>query len=134
MEINNPKFVGSTFISTTVFILAVCFAGCAKDAANNASTGSAGSCSLTDNGFTTCFDYTGSGYTTATAQTTCSSTTSGTATGTYSATACSSDGRIGSCQVYAGQPTEMYIRYLTGYLDASAQAACSSMSGVYTAN
>ena len=103
--------------------------GCGKDTPGVAS---AGSCTVVDSGFTTCFDYTGSGYTTATAQTACSNTNSGTATGTYSTSACTTSGRVGSCKLYSGQVTEEYVRYFGGYNNTTAATSCSGFSGTYT--
>lgn len=121
-------YMGALLLSNAFYSL-----GCGT--AEIAALISAGSCSVTDtgSGFTTCFDYTGSGYTSATAQSACSSTTSGSATGTYSSSACTTTGRIGSCVIYSGQASEQTIRYISGYDSTTAPAACSAMSGTYTA-
>lgn len=124
--------LGVLIISGTFNIL-----GCGKNETTSiTSGGNAGSCTVADSvsGFTTCFDYTGSGYTAATAQTTCNGTTSGSATGTYSSSACPTTGRIGSCKIEAGTVIEQYIRYMSGFIAETAQAHCSSASGTYTAN
>jgi len=96
-------------------------------------TTSAYSCSITVSSITTCYDLTGSGYSSSTtAQTACSSITSSGTTSTYAASACSTSGRIGSCKISAGQATEQTIRYLSGYNSTTAQAACTALSGTFT--
>lgn len=88
-----------------------------------------GSCTVVSGGFTTCIEYTGSAYTTATGQSACTSSA-----GTYSASSCTTSGRVGSCQLYSGQPTEQYIRYFTGYDNTTAQQSCAGfpVPGTYT--
>ncbi|MCM2322826.1 MAG: hypothetical protein NDJ90_06155 [Oligoflexia bacterium] len=111
------------------------FSGCAKEELTDALGGSGGSCRVvnSDTGFVTCFDFTGSAYAVAgTATTACANQTVGGAVGTYAASACATAGRIGSCQIYAGQAQEQVVRFYDGYIDGTAEAACTGLSGAYT--
>jgi hypothetical protein len=128
MKFNLGRSIAGMFLLANLLFSQAC--GKSDDIAT--ALASAGSCSLTVSSLTTCYDYTGSGFTSTTAQTTCSSTNSGGITGTYSSSACSTTGRIGSCVVGSGA-TAYTIRYLSGYTDTTAQAACTALSGTYTA-
>lgn len=122
---------GLSTLSTLLTAAAVSFAGCGSD--DPATGPAAGSCNfVSSGGITTCYEYYGSGYTTATAQTACSNLNSG-GTATYSTSACPTTDRVGSCRIRAGQPTEEYIRYLTGNTSDAAEATCTVRSGTYTA-
>jgi hypothetical protein len=89
--------------------------------------GDKGSCSIV--GGKSCFDYPGSGFTAANVQTACDAIH-----GTHSATACTADGRVGSCRVMVGSSTEQIVRYYaSGFTAASAQTNCTAQSGVFTA-
>ncbi len=102
---------------------------------SSTSTTGGGSCTFTANSQTTCYDYTGSGFTASTGQTTCSTTTVGsTKGGSYSSSACTSSGRFAICSVNSGQATAYVLRYLTGWNTTTAQASCTTLSGSYAAN
>jgi hypothetical protein len=86
----------------------------------------AGSCSIV--GGQSCFDYPGSGFSASTVQQTCSAVH-----GTYSADACPTASRVGSCEVYAGQPSEQTVRYYSsGFTTDQAKANCTAQSGTFT--
>ena len=108
---------------------------CISACGSSTSTSGAGSCTFNTGGLTTCYDYTGSAYTTTTAQSLCTSTTvSGTTGGSYSTAACSSSGRVGSCTVNSGQTSAYILRYLSGFGTQTAQSSCTLLSGSFTAN
>jgi hypothetical protein len=78
----------------------------------------------------TCFDYPGSAYNPTTVQSSCSRIN-----GTYSADACSAAHRLGSCNIFVGQPTAQTVRYyILGFTASSAQTNCLAQSGAFTAN
>ena len=116
-------------VSILIIGCALTSVGCGKAAP---ALVAAGSCTVVGSGFTTCFDYTGSGYTSATAQTACAGTTSGSNVGTYSAAACTVTSRVGSCTLYSGQATEQIVRYFGGYINSTAATSCSGFAGTYT--
>ena len=122
---------GLTVVSTLVMSCTLSLSGCAakKEVTD---TLVAGSCTIVASGFTTCIDYTGAGFTGVSAQSACANSNSGATTGTYSTSVCTTTSRVGSCKIGSGQATEQTIRYMAGYVDATAQTACNGLSGTYT--
>ena len=85
-----------------------------------------GSCSIV--GGKSCFDYPGSSFTSSNVQQAC-----GAIHGTYSADKCTTDQRVGSCEVNVGQASEQTVRYYSsGFTADQASTNCTAQSGTYT--
>lgn len=117
MKIAPAALVAATF--------ALVFAACGK---GGSSASVKGSCNFSAKGF--CNDFTGSQYTQAQVQSACK------AQGvTFSGGACPDAGRVGSCLVYAGAPTESHYRYYAAFPGgkAAAEQQCKGLlKGTWT--